>query len=56
MCYPSVCSANEFAVVMNIIGVATSMSNLFNDTTNTVTIKLKSSKVLSPFCPVTDVE
>ena len=56
VCYPSVCSANEFAVVMNITGVATSISNLFSDTTNTVTIRLKSSKDSSPFCPVTDVE
>ena len=56
VCYPSVCSANEFAVVMNITGVGTSMSNLFSDTTNTITVKLNSNKDLSPFCPVTDVE
>ena len=57
--YPSVCSANEFAVVlskMNITSVTTVTSDPFSDTTNTVTIKLNNIEDSSPFCPVTDVE
>ena len=59
VCYPSVCSANEFAVVlskMNITSVITVTSDPFSDTTNTVTIKLNNIEDSSPFCPVTDVE
>ena len=59
VCYPSVCSANEFAVVlskMNITIVTTLTSDPFSDTINTITIKLNSSEDSSPFCPVTDVE
>ena len=59
VCYPSVCSANEFAVVlskMNITSVTTVTSDPFSDTTNTVTIKLNNIEDSSSFCPVTDVE
>ena len=59
VCYPSVCSANEFAVVlskMNITSVTTVTSDPFSDTTNTITIKLNNIEDSSPFCPVTDVE
>ena len=59
VCYPSVCSANEFAVVlskMNVTSVSTVTSDPFSDTTNTVTISLNSSEGSSPFCSVTDVE
>ena len=59
VCYPSVCSTNEFAVVlskMNITSVTTVTSNPFSDTTNTITITLNSREGSSPFCPYTDVE
>ena len=59
VCYPSVCSANEFAVVlskMNITSVTTMTSDPFSDTTNIITISLNSREGSSPFCPVTDVE
>ena len=59
VCYPSACSANEFAVVlskMNIKSVTTMMSDPFSDTTNTITINLNITEDSPPFCPVTDVE
>ena len=59
VCYPSACSANEFAVVlskMNITSVTTMLSDPFSDTTNTLTIKLNSIEDSPSFCPVTDVE
>ena len=59
VCYPSVCSANEFAVVLskiNITSVTTVTSDPFSDTTNTITIKLNNIEDSPPFCPVTDVE
>ena len=59
VCYPSVCSTNEFAVVlskMNITSVTTVTGDPFSDTTNTVTIKLNNIEDSSPFCPITDVE
>ena len=59
VCYPSVCSANEFAVVlskMNIKSVTTMTSDPFSDTTNTITIGLNITEDSPPFCPVTDVE
>ena len=55
VCYPSVCSASEFAVVlskMNIKSVTTMMSN----PTNIMTTSLNIIKDSPPFCPVTDVE
>ena len=58
VCYPSVCSANEFAVVlskMNITSMTTVISDPFSDTRNTVIIKLITEDS-PPFCPVTDVE
>ena len=57
VCYPSVCSANEFAVVlskMNIKIVTTTTSDPFSDTTNTITIDLNITEDSPPFCPVTD--
>ena len=33
VCYPSVCSANEFAVVMNTTGVVACIINPFSDIT-----------------------
>ena len=59
VCYPTACSANEFAVVlskMNIKSVTTMMSDPFSDTTNTITINLNITEDSPPFCPVTDVE
>ena len=59
VCYPSVCSANEFAVVlskMNIKSMTTMMSDPFSDKTNTITINLNITEDSPPFCPVTDVE
>ena len=59
VCYPSACSANEFAVVlskMNITSVTTMLSDPFSDTTNTLIIKLNSIEDSPSFCPVTDVE
>ena len=59
MCYPAVCSPNEFAVVLskiNITSVTTVTSDPFSDITNTVTISLNSHEASSPFCPVTDVK
>ena len=59
VCYPAVCSANEFAVVlskMNISSVTTMLSDPFSDTTNTLIIKLNSTEDTPSFCPVTDVE
>ena len=59
VCYPSACSADEFAVVlsnMNITSVTTITSDPFSDTTNTVTISFNIMKDSHPFCPVTDEE
>ena len=59
VCYPSACSANEFAVVlskMNIKSVTTMMSDPFSDTTNTITINLNITEDSPPFCQVTDEE
>ena len=59
VCYPSACSANEFAVVlskMNIRSVTTMTSDPFSDTTNTLTINLNITEDSPPFCPVTDEE
>ena len=59
VCYPSACSANEFAVVlskMNIKSVTTMTSDPFSDKTNTITINLNITEDSPPFCPVTDVE
>ena len=59
VCYPSACSANEFAVVlsnMNIKSVTTMTSGPFSDTTNTLTINLNITEGSPPFCPVTDEE
>ena len=58
VCYPSVCSANEFAVVlskMNITSVTTVTSDPFSGMRNFIIIKLI-TKDSSPFCPITDVE
>ena len=59
VCYPSACSANEFAIVlskMNIRSVTTMTSDPFSDTTNTLTINLNITEDSPPFCPVTDEE
>ena len=59
VCYPSVCSANDFAIVlskMNIKSVTTMTSDPFSDTTNTITIDLNITEDSPPFCPVTDEE
>ena len=59
VCYPSACSANEFAVVlskMNIKSVTTMISDPFSDTTNTMTINLNITEDSPPFCQVTDEE
>ena len=59
VCYPSACSADEFAVVlsnMNIKSVTTMTSDPFSDTTNTLTINLNTTEDSPPFCPVTDKE
>ena len=59
VCYPSACSANEFAVVlskMSIKSVTTMMSDPFSDTANTLTVTLNTIGDSPSFCPVTDVE
>lgn len=59
VCYPSACSANEFAVVlskMNITSMTTLRSDPFSDNTNTITIRLNSDRSTPFSCPAINAE
>ena len=59
VCYPSACSANEFAVVlskMNVTSVTTLRSDTFSDKTNTITIRLNSDGSAPLSCTAIDAE
>ena len=55
VCYPSVCSANDFAVVLSKMNIK-SVTTMTSDSTNTITTSLNIIKDSPPFCPVTDEE
>ena len=59
VCYPSACSADEFAAVlskMSITSVTTMTSDPFSDTTNTIAISFNIKEKSHPFCPLNEVE
>ena len=55
VCYPSACSADEFAVVLSKMNIK-STTTIMNNPTNAITISLDIMEDSTPFCPVTDEE
>lgn len=55
VCYPSACSANEFAIVLSKMNIK-SVTTMTSGSTNAITTTLNIIEDSPPFCPVTDEE